>query len=49
MAMSRSRYILTLILIHTIIILGILVYIIASGADYHEILLVDDGYYKSAG
>ena len=49
MAMSRSRYILTLILIHTIIILGILVYVIASGADYHKILLIDDGYYKSAG
>ena len=46
---SRTRYIIALILIHTLVMLGILTVVIILGVDYHELLLLDDGYYAMAG
>jgi len=44
----RHKYIIMLILIHSLIILTMLVAAVRSGVDYRELLLVDDGYYDIA-
>ena len=45
---SRREYFTTLILMHFLVIMTMLLVVIMSGADYRELLLVDDGYYNIA-
>jgi len=42
------KYIATLIFMHFLVVMTMLVVVIMSGANYRELLLVDDGYYNIA-
>ena len=49
MLTTKKKYLLTLILIFTLINLGLLATVVILGMDYRELLLMDDGYYEMAG
>jgi hypothetical protein len=46
--MGDKKYVVFVIMANILIVLGLLAVIIISGVDYHELLLMDDGYYEIA-
>jgi len=46
---TKNKYLVILISMHLLIMLTLLAIIISLGVDYHKLLLMDDGYYDTAG
>lgn len=46
---TKNKYIVILISVHVLLIAALLIVVVSLGVDYDTLLLMDDGYYDSAG